>query len=532
MTNGSPENEAVLRRHWYAAGHWRPESLWESIAKAGAGRGAAVALRDESGAVDWTQLLHRALIVSAGLGALGVHRGEAVMIQSRNRAEAVIAMLACFAGGYLCIPVPPLFAAAQLVAIAGAAGARCFIELDDEHGAPKLAAVGSALPGLITIAPDAFARRLEAGAPATAQPLGADEPCFVLYSSGSTGNPKGVLHSGNSLRFSAETVARHHGVGPADRVLVGMEFGFVGSTVLSVMLALLAGAGMTLMPQWSAAQALETIARQKITYTLLLSAHVVDLLRSPALGSSEGTSLRRAILAGLNEDQRRETMARLCPRPLPMYGMSESIGHTTCEAGDPLDAILSTDGRAIAGTEIELRDESGAVVPPGVTGDVHLRGPNRCLGYFNAPQLTAQSIGRDGFLRTGDRAVLDRRGFMTFQARAKEIIRRGGVTIIPGEVEALLRSHPDVVDVALVAVPDERLGEKSCACVIPRQGSTVTLASLTAHLERLSVARYLWPEYAVTMRAFPRTVSLKVRRADLAAEAQAALASGQAAPKA
>jgi cyclohexanecarboxylate-CoA ligase len=519
-------SEARLRERWYAEGHWDGEPLWETIKRSCAARGDAVAMRDDFGAVSWRGMIRRAGVVAAGYASLGVRSGDAVMIQSRNRADAVIAILACFAGGYLCVPLPPIFSANQLVAVARSSSARLFIELDPQGG-DKLAALRAELPGLKTIGPDEFLARLESGDAPLEQPAHPDAPALVLYSSGSTGTPKGVLHCGNTLRFSARTVGRHHALGPDDTVLVGMEFGFVGSTVLSVLLAILAGSGMAMLSRWNPAQALDLIQRWRVTWTLLLSTHVVDILRAPELERTDVSSLRRAILAGLNEDQRKETIARLCPRPMPMYGMSESIGHTTCEPDDPLDAILITDGRSIDGTEMRLVDENGDAPPPGVSGELFLRGPNRCLGYYNAPDLTSQSIDAEGFLRTNDRAIIDARGFMTFQARAKEIIRRGGVTIIPGEVEALLKSHPDVLDVALVAIPDERLVEKACACIIPRPGRAVTLASLAAHLEKQSAARYLWPELMLTMSEFPRTVSLKVRRPDLTVIAREALAAGK-----
>jgi acyl-CoA synthetase (AMP-forming)/AMP-acid ligase II len=521
MTGSPQRHEAELRDRAYRAGHWRAETLWSSLS-AKASAHPASTIRDDQGGVTLPALLDRALRLRSGLRSIGVAPGDPVMIQSRNSIDAVTAMLACFAGGHLCVPLPPIFSPAQLAAVARSSGATCFLALTEQH-AEIAASMAQDAPSLRVLSGQDMAGPVDPGQVLPAQLVAPDEPALVLYSSGSTGSPKGVLHSGNSLRFSAETVARHHEMGPDDTMLVGMEHGFVGSTVLSVLLCLFSGASAVLMSRWNASQAIRAIQERRVTYTLLLSTHVVDMLRCPDLERSDVSSLRRGILAGLDHEQRKETMARLCPRPLPMYGMSESIGPTTCEATDPLDAILRTDGRAIAGTEILVRDETGQPAAPGVVGDLFLRGPNRCIGYMNAPELTGQTLGEDGFFRTGDRAVVDARGFFTFIGREKDIIRRGGVTIVPAEIEGWLRTHPHVADVSLVAVPDARLGERSCACIIPKGDMAVSLRALQDHLESQSVAKYQWPEFAVVVDDFPRTVSLKVRKPDLARIASAAV---------
>jgi non-ribosomal peptide synthetase component E (peptide arylation enzyme) len=129
--------------------------------------------------------------------------------------------------------------------------------------------------------------------------------------------------------------------------------------------------------------------------------------------------------------------------------------------------------------------------------------------------LTADVIAPDGWFRTGDKATLDAQGFVTFLGREKDIIRRGGVTIIPVDVENLLRGHPDIAEVAVIAVPDERLGERACACIVPRHHAAVDRESLSAYLQGQGIARYLWPEHVLAFASLPRTASLKVRRADL-----------------
>jgi non-ribosomal peptide synthetase component E (peptide arylation enzyme) len=154
-------------------------------------------------------------------------------------------------------------------------------------------------------------------------------------------------------------------------------------------------------------------------------------------------------------------------------------------------------------------------VPAGTPGNILVRGPNRFLGYFRNDALNRASLTDDGYFRTGDVGFVDGRGFLTFVSRAKDILRRGGVTITPADIEAALRPHPRVADVAVVGLPDARLGERACACIITRDGAAMELAEVTAYLESTGFPRYLWPEFAVTCDSFPRTPSLKVQKPEL-----------------
>jgi non-ribosomal peptide synthetase component E (peptide arylation enzyme) len=198
-----------------------------------------------------------------------------------------------------------------------------------------------------------------------------------------------------------------------------------------------------------------------------------------------------------------------------MYGMSESPGHVTGCAGDDLDNLRTTDGRALPGTELLVCDDEDRPLPPGSTGNVLVRGPNRFLGYYRNESLNETSLTPAGFFRTGDVGVLDSEGYFTFVSRSKDIIRRGGVTITPAEVETALRPHPRVADVAVIALPDPRLGERACACVITRDGKDIALSELTSFLEGRGFARYLWPEHVALCESFPRTPSLKVQKNEL-----------------
>lgn len=526
MARPDPFGETQRRARYYRDGHWRDEDLWTSIAAVAAVRGEAVAFKQDERAIGFAAFADLAQRVGAGLAARGIAAGDPVVIHARNGIEAAAALAGCAWLGAVAVPLPPMFTGSQVEAVCTSSGAKAMFCLGKTAEVERAVAAAQACGVTLIVVPDEQPKIVGSvpwhailGQPGLARsPRNPDDLALLVYSSGTTAAPKGVMHSANTVRYAALARAQLHGVTADDICLLVCQFGFVGGIIFGMLTAMLTGATTVILPSWDADEALRTIARERISYGLFMPTHTHDLLSAPTLGTVDVSSLRHAAMGGITEQQRQEVLERLCPLPFPGYGMSECLGHATCSADSPTAKLLASEGRAYPGTEIIVVDGDAARLPPHMAGSLMVRGPSRCLGYFAAPELTEAAFTADGFFRSGDICMLDEDGYVTFVGREKDIIRRGGVTIVPTEIESALRRHPLVREVAVVGLPDERLGERTCACLILADGAELSLDDVTAFLERQGVARYMWPEEIRRRTDFPRTPSLKIMKPALVAQ--------------
>jgi cyclohexanecarboxylate-CoA ligase len=512
---------------YYAAGFWIDKDLWASFAECAKRNAERVAFVAGGRSLRFDELLQSAAAIGAGLRAQGVLPGDVVVIHARTGIESVQAMLACAHAGAVMTPVPPMFSVAQLTAVCTSAKASAMIALGEANDVARAVEACTAAHVRLAVVPDALAHSPDVlawsrlpGEAADAQhvPVDPDALALLVYSSGTTGAPKGVMHSANTVRYAIEQRALLHGVAPGDVSLVVSQFGFVGCVVFGLLFGAMTGITSVLMRSWDGDAAIRLIEAHGITYGLLMPTHVHDVLSSPLLATANVTSFRRCGMGGLTRERRLEVKRRLCPQPLPAYGMSECLGYTTCAVGDRDDKELSTDGIPYPGTHTMVVDDAGVPVEQGVTGAIIVRGPSRFLGYYGAPELTQRALTQDGYYRTGDMGWLDSDGYITFVARQNDIIRRGGINIVPGDLESVLMKHPRIEHVAVVGLPDARLGERGCACVITRDRQPMAIDELTKFLEEQGVARYTWPERVEMFMTFPRSASLKVQKGALIAQ--------------
>jgi acyl-coenzyme A synthetase/AMP-(fatty) acid ligase len=339
---------------------------------------------------------------------------------------------------------------------------------------------------------------------------------MVLHSSGTTSTPKGIAHSNNTLRYATEGICRRWELTGEDIYLVVCEFGFVGGLVFGYFPPLFNGATGVLVNRWNAENALRLIQAHRCTYVLSMPTHSADLIEAKRRSDLELPSMRVLAAPGLTRERRLAMREAFGVPPLGDYGLSEVPGHAAHGLDEPDAKIALTEGRPYDGTEIRIVDDKEQPVPANTVGSVIVNGPSRFLGFLNNDELTRESLTAWGGYRTGDLGYLDEDGQFIYVGRSKDIIRRGGVTIVPSEVEPVILRHPDVREVAIVPIPDERLGERACAAIIAVEGKAApTLEELQQFLDQEGVAKYTWPESVEVFEEFPRTPSLKVVKRDV-----------------
>jgi len=526
QSESEPGLDVSLGEQYYAAGYWRPEDLWTSVRKVAARDPGAIAFQEGQHQISFAELLAQSERFATASLASGCKEGDVLIVHGRHCIESVIAILGCTCANLVVAILPAMFSARQIGEIIQSTRARALVTLGEESEIVRATTAARSHDVATVVTADShgdvtgavrWSEFVSRGGPlliprATGSP---DSPSLLTFSSGTTGAPKGVIHSANTLRFAVEAYCRMQHIGPADTSLIVCAFGFVGSSILGVYLTFLAGCRTLLMRTWEVDQALHLIESFKVTHFLLMPTHAIDVLNSPRLNSTDCSSLYRGVVAGISEAHRLDVRKRLCARPFPMYGMSESPGHVTGSMDQDWDRLRTTEGQCLPGTEVLICDDDDQPLPAGTPGHILVRGPNRFLGYYGAQQLTRESISSAGYFRTGDIGFVDPDGYMTFVSRSKDIIRRGGVTITPSDVETVLRTHPRIADVAVIALPDPRFGERPCACVITRDSQDLSLPEITQFLESVEFARYQWPEVVERCESFPRTPSLKVKKNEL-----------------
>ena len=515
MTKATLAFQPEVERY-YAQGYWRDGDLWSDFEARAQEHRDRVALVLDDRQVTYDELRSAAVGVSNRLAGSGIEPGDVVILLGRHSIEAAVAMLGCLHRGVVLAPLPPMFNETQLSALVDQTRAAAIVSFGGEKEIAKCREVaGDRLP-LLTVSEadvDAFAAQDQQ---AERSGRHADDLAVVLHSSGTTSAPKGVAHSSNTLRYATEGVCKRWGLTGDDVYLTVAEFGFVGGLVFGYLPVLLNGATGILLNRWKPEEALRLIEQHRCTYVLAMPTHAADMIRAANETERDLSSMRVLAGPGLTPERRVAMRQAFGVPPLGDYGLSEVPGHAAHAPDDPEDKILRTEGRPYDGTEIRIVGQDGQSLPPGEVGAVIVNGPSRFLGFLNNDDLTRTSLTEWGGYNTGDLGSLDEDGDFTYVGRSKDIIRRGGVTIVPAEVEPVIARHPAVHEVAIVPLPDDRLGERACAAIIARTGQTPpTLAELQEFLAAEGVAKYTWPESVEVFADFPRTPSLKVVKRDV-----------------
>ena len=343
----------------------------------------------------------------------------------------------------------------------------------------------------------------------------ANDLCRTAFTSGTTGDPKAVLHLHNTTNCAARFVNDTHRIGPDSVLLaflpVGLNWG-----LLNVLQGIFAGCPVILQEVFEAQAALQLIERERVTHFCCAPAHLVSLLSVPDLDRFDLSSLQMITTGGAScpIEIIREVRARLPGHLLELYGMLECgfQSHTTVE--DDPEAVCGLVGRPLPQMGIRIVDDDGQDCARGMPGEILTYGPSVTIGYYNNPEANARSFSPDGWFATGDIGVLDANGYLKIVDRKKELIIRGGANIYPREIEEVLYQHPKVREAAAIGIPDPRLGERVCAAIVLKPGESLSFAELTEFLKD-KIATYKLPEFLEVLDALPRTPTGKAQKGPL-----------------
>ena len=531
MTTGGFDAVAHARA-MRAQGLWQDKTIDEFLAVAIAAtpdKPALVAYRADRAAprrFSYRELGDLTARAAAALRALGVGPGDVVAVQVPNWWEFVVVSLAANRIGAVVNPLMPIFREREMGFMLGFAGAKVLVVpklfrgFDHAAMAQALRAQCPDLAHVIVIdddGPNGFAQRLLGGsarvdANADAATLAADALAVLMFTSGTTGSPKGVMHTMNTLVACHNALAGRFGL-QADDVLLGCSpLGHMTGYAAVLMLGLRLGATVVLQDIWEARQGVAIMAAERVTFTAASTPFLSDICEAVAGGAPRPAQLRSFLCGGapippvLIERAARELDLKVCS----LWGMTESLSSTLTEPSRAADKSATSDGRPLAGVGISVVDDDGQPLPAGQTGRLRVRGAQMFLGYYRRPDI--ETFDADGWFDSGDLAFADDEGYVRINGRTKDMLIRGGENVPVVEIEALLYKHPAVLDAALVGYPDARLGERGCAWVVLRPGQAFDLAALQAYMAESKVAKQYWPERVEVLAALPRTPSGKIQK--------------------
>lgn len=481
-----------------------------------------------------------------GLRRLGLVKDDVLACQLPNSWEFVVLYIACRKLGIVFNPVMPIFREHELLFMLKHGEARAFVVprvfRHFDH-AQMAEGMRPDLPDLqhVIVAGGEGAGTFDALLmdPALDDAPGlrdvslrdrgdANDVCQLIYTSGTTGEPKGVMHTANTMYANLVAYADRLHLGAEDIILMASpmahQTGFMYGFLMPVMLK----ARMVLMDNWDRALAATLIAEERITFTMASTPFLMDLSSAVEELGTDSTSLQIFLCAGtaIPGPLVERAHAILGAKVISAWGMTENGAVTVVAPEDPDERSVHTDGRPLPGMEVQVRGTDGQPVSAGHEGELYVRGCSNFGGYLKRPQWN--NTDADGWFDTGDIARMDQAGYIRICGRSKDVIIRGAENIPVVEVEALLYKHPAVQQVAIVAYPDERLGERACAFVVPKPGQSLDFVGMSAFLKDQHMAVQYIPERLEIREKLPSTASGKIQkfalRNELKAEYEATLA--------
>lgn len=524
-------SELVSRRleeGYHAKGLWKGKTTVDYARARVATTPDRVAIVDGAERKTYAQLMHEAQRVATGLRELGLKKGEVVSFQLPNWWESVVINLAVALGGWIANPIVPIYRDAEVSYILNDCKASALFipdrfrsidylemarQLQRQATLSELKVVAVRATQALPEGVVAFEKMGVGSAPRETAPPSADELKLVLYTSGTTGRPKGVLHNSNTLMAELQAITDFWRVGSDDVFFMPSPVTHITGYCYALEYVFFRGLKVVLMDRWDARQAIDLIAKEGVTLTVGATPFLTELTETVLQTQASIPHFRLFASGGAPVPPE---LVHRASRAMPgcvvcrVYGSSEAPTITLgINSVAELDAAASTDGR-IWNNDVKVIDPvTGETLPCGETGEIAAKGPEVMLGYLH-PEDNLGAFDAEGYFLTGDLGHVSDDGFVTITGRKKDIIIRGGENLSPREIEDMLHEHPAVREAAVVAMPHQRLGETPCAYVVLRPGHTLSFDEMVVHLNTRKLARQKLPERLEVIAEMPKNASGKI----------------------
>ncbi|MDP9568273.1 UNVERIFIED_ORG: acyl-CoA synthetase [Kosakonia oryzae] len=520
---------AERREAYRRQGYWGDASLgdyWHQTLRAMPDKLAVVDNHGDS--YTYAALDHAASCLATWLLNSGIQPGDRVAFQLPGWCEFTVIYLACLKTGAVSVPLLPAWREAELVWVLNKCQAKIFFAptlFKQTRPVDLILPLQNQLPwlqrivGVDKLAPAttslSFRQLVQENAPLHApREVHGDELAAVLFTSGTEGMPKGVMLTHNNILASERAYCARLNLTWQDVFLMPAPLGHATGFLHGVTAPFLIGARSVLLDIFTPEACLALLEQQRCTCMLGATPFVYDILCALGKQPADLSSLRFFLCGGTTIPKKvAQGCQQLGIKLLSIYGSTESSPHALVNLDDPLPRMMNTDGYAAAGVEIKVVDESRKTLLRGMEGEEASRGPNVFMGYLDEPELTARALDDEGWYYSGDLCRMDDAGYISITGRKKDIIVRGGENISSREVEDVLLQHPAIEDACVVAMPDERLGERSCAyLVLKTREPPLRLEDVVAFFSRKRMAKYKYPERIVIVDKLPRTSSGKIKK--------------------
>lgn len=518
------------------AGAWLDRTLFDYLDEAlarGPERPAITSYNGETGeqtALSYGELDRLSRRLALALIEKGVEPGDVVSLQLPNWWQFNAMHVACARIGAITNPLMPIFRERELSYMLGFAESKIVIAPHSFRGfayKPMIEAIRGDLPDLAHAfyvdgeGADDFATALlgapledgaDAAAVLAALRPGPNDVNEVIYTSGTTGQPKGVMHTANSTFGHLSSWIEHNRLDENDKVFMASPLAHQTGFLYAILQPIMLSAEVVLLDRWDAPVGVELIQKHGCTFTMGATPFLSDIVEMPNVGNFDLSKLRIFASAGapIPPALVQKAAANFSFKVLSGWGMTECACSTICSLDDPAEKAWTSDGFPLPHTEVTIQRPDGSPAPQGEEGLLKVRGQPMFVGYLKKPELHGRDA--DGWFDTGDQAFMHPDGYIRITGRAKDIIIRGGENIPVVEVEDVLYRHPAVAEVAVVGIPDDRLGELGCAFVTLQPGSSLDLAEMIRYLGEIRTAKQYWPEHLEILEAMPRTPSGKIQK--------------------